>query len=357
MFKMRTILFLLVVMVTSCTPAREKVARDYLNKPPEWFSSGEGKRVTLNLLSYQAAEGGWPKNSDLVSEPFKGERGELKGTFDNRATTDELRFVARAFNATKDEALKASFMRGLDHILKAQYPTGGWPQYYPPGSKYNRHITFNDDAMVRLMDFLREVYTDDKHYAFVDDARRQAARTAFDKGVDCILNCQIKVNGKLTAWCAQHDEVNFSPRPARTFELASLSGFESVGVARFLTTLDLSKLDAAKAQRVRESIEAAAAWFESAKLTGIRIEQVDDAKAPKGKNVVVVSDPNAPPLWARFYDIQTNKPFFCDRDSIPKPNLADIGYERRNGYAWYGNWPARFLEKEFAEWKGRGAGK
>jgi hypothetical protein len=70
---------------------------------------------------------------------------------------------------------------------------------------------------------------------------------------------------------------------------------------------------------------------------------------------VVVDDPAAPPLWGRFYDIKTNKPFFCDRDGVPKPHLADIGSERRNGYAWYGTWPQALLDREYPAWKAKWA--
>jgi PelA/Pel-15E family pectate lyase len=63
-----------------------------------------------------------------------------------------------------------------------------------------------------------------------------------------------------------------------------------------------------------------------------------------------VKDPNAPPLWARFYEIGTNRPFFCGRDGVKKYDIAEIESERRNGYAWYGAWPAR-LPQEFAQWK------
>ena len=61
-----------------------------------------------------------------------------------------------------------------------------------------------------------------------------------------------------------------------------------------------------------------------------------DDKAPRGKDKVVVKDPNAPGLWARFYEIGTNRPIFCDRDGVAKHDLSEIGYERRNGYACYG---------------------
>ena len=67
----------------------------------------------------------------------------------------------------------------------------------------------------------------------------------------------------------------------------------------------------------------------------------------------MVKDPAAPPLWARFYEIGTNRPIFSDRDGVVKHELADIGYERRNGYAWLGSWPARMLDVEYPAWKKR----
>lgn len=338
---------LLLCVIVPHFPAQthERGARDYLKKPDEWFASGEGKQIAGNILSYQAREGGWPKNQDNVSQRYAGDPAALKGTFDNGATTDELRFLARSYRMTKDEAAKSAFLRGLDHILKAQYPSGGWPQFYPPGKQYHRHITFNDDAMVRLMEFLRDVYSKNDAFAFIDDARKNAARAAFDKGIACILKCQIKNDGKLTAWCAQHDELDYSPRPARTFELPSLSGSESVDLVRLLMSLEQPSPE------VIAAVDAAAAWFESAKLRGIRVEEKEDLAAPKGKNKVVIEDAAAPSMWARFYDLQTQKPIFSDRDGVPKAKLSEIGYERRNGYAWLGYWPRDLLEKEYPVWR------
>jgi PelA/Pel-15E family pectate lyase len=132
---------------------------------------------------------------------------------------------------------------------------------------------------------------------------------------------------------------------ARAYELPSFSGAESVGIVRLLLSLEKPTPE------VKAAIEGAVKWFEQHKLTGIRVESVDDPKAPKGKNRVVVKDPKAEPLWARFYDLKTGLPYFCDRDGVAKPNLADIGYERRNGYSWYGSWPRDLLEKDFPKWK------
>jgi PelA/Pel-15E family pectate lyase len=323
-----------------------KGARQYLKKPAEWFSSPEARRIAANILSYQSDLGGWPKNIDTTTTLYSGDRHELKPTFDNDATTDELRVLARMYDATQDEQYRTAFDRGLDHILKAQYPNGGWPQFFPPGRKYARYITFNDDAMVRLMQFLKEV-EQSSAYDFVGTERRGALRQAFDRGVDCILKCQIVVAGKRTAWCAQHDEQDFQPRPARSYELVSLSGAESVGIVRLLMSLD------APSPEVVQAVRAAVAWFKEAALHGIRQDDEVDAASQKGRNKVVVKDPSAPPIWARFYEIGTNRPIFSDRDGVAKHDLAEIGYERRNGYAWLGDWPRRLLEVEHPAWEKR----
>jgi PelA/Pel-15E family pectate lyase len=123
-----------------------------------------------------------------------------------------------------------------------------------------------------------------------------------------------------------------------------LSGSESAGIVRLLMSL------AQPDHEVIASVDAAIAWFESVKLTGIRQVQVKDPNAPKGWDKRIVEDPTAPPLWARFYDIKTMKPMFVDRDGVPKARLSDIGYERRNGYSWLGDWPAAVIA-EYSHWR------
>lgn len=315
---------------------RSLTVRTAFTQPEGWFRSDEGRRAMDNVLSNQSSRGGWPKNTNTAAFRFTGDPAKIQGTFDNGATTGELRLLARAFNATQESKYGSAVLKGIDHVLEAQYPTGGWPQYYPPGQGYHRHITYNDDAMRRLMELLRDVATA-KDFAFVDDTRRKAAQTSFDRGIVCIVKCQIKVNGKLTVWCAQHDEVNLEPRPARTFELVSLSGAESAGLLQLLMSLEKPSPEVVLA------VHAGARWFESSKLTGIRQTVVNRDKK-------IVSDPQAPPLWARFYEIETNRPIFSGRDSVKKYDLSEIESERRNGYAWYGSWGNAVAER-YAAWK------
>jgi len=173
---------------------------------------------------------------------------------------------------------------------------------------------------------------------------------AIEKGVECILKTQVRVNGKLTVWCAQHDEVTLEPAPARSYELVSLSGAESVGVVRFLMGIENPKPEVVLA------IQGAVAWFREVKLTGFRVESLETQGA-HGHDRFVIPDPQAGPLWGRFYEIETNRPFFSGRDGVKKYQLSQIEYERRNGYAWYGSWPMRLLEEEYPRWLRRVEGR
>jgi lysophospholipase L1-like esterase len=104
---------------------------------------------------------------------------------------------------------------------------------------------------------------------------------------------------------------------------------------------------------VIEAVEGAVAWFRKSQIDGIReVEQADD-RSPTGKNKVIVADPKEPPLWARFYEIETNRPIFADRDGVAKYSLGEIGYERRNNYSWYGASARSLLEKDYPAWKRR----
>jgi pectate lyase len=303
-----------------------------------WFRSDEGVSVVRNILSHQSMLGDWPKNLDTSAVRFSGDRSKIRGTFDNGASVGELRILARAAvaNAETSDAARIAFLQGLDHVLAAQYPNGGWPQSYPPGSGYARYITFNDNTMINLMELIRDAATASE-FEFIDGARRDRCREAFDRGLSCILAARIRTASGRTVWCAQHDEATLEPRPARAFEPASASGAESARILRLLMSLEHPT------DQVRAAIEEGAAWFARSALVGVREVRVDGDKR-------MIDDPSAPPLWARFYDLETNRPIYRGRDGIDRASIAEIEAERRNGYAWHGEW-GKGVASEYARWR------
>lgn len=311
--------------------------------------------IAENILLKQRDNGGWPKNydrsrklNDTEAKKILANRSRGDATFDNGATHTEVRLLARAFKSTGDKRYREALLKGVELMLKTQYENGGWPQG-PKAGGYSRHITFNDGAMIGVMSTLRDMALDRDAYPFIDERLQTRCRKAVEKGIRCILKCQIIVDGRRTAWCAQHDEKTFAPRKARSYELASISGAESVGVVRFLMQIEKPSPE------IIAAVQGAVRWFDDAKLSGIREVRREAGGTPKGFDKVVVKDSKAPPIWARFYRIGTNQPIFCSRDGIPRKTLAEISYERRNGYSWLGYWGKDLLAKDYPAWQGKWA--
>lgn len=325
--------------------------KDAMRQPKAWYGSAEAMRIADSLLAFQFKNGAWDKNMDMSVTPALKELDKLKReghtNIDNGATYTQMQYLARVYTAQPEPRFKQAFDRALQYLLEAQYPNGGWPQFYPLRKGYYTHITYNDDAMANVLHLLRSISDRKPEYLFVNDKDRQKAQDALQKGIECILKTQVKVNGKLTVWCAQHDEVTMAPAKARSYELPSLSGSESVGIVEFLMGVTNPS------QEIIASIEGAVGWFEAVKIKGIRLERKPVDGSPKGYDLVVVPDAAAPAQWARFYDLATNKPMFCGRDGVVKSTIAEIEYERRNGYRWYVDRPARLLERAYPEWRKR----
>lgn len=312
----------------------------------DWFHSAEGRQVVDNVLLYQFPSGGWPKNTDLAKLLSEDDKRRLvrrrdEATIDNGGTHTQLRFLARAYAATREQRVADSFMKGLDYLLTAQYGNGGWPMFFPVREGYYSHIDFNDNAMSGVMMLMADVADGESPFDFIDAERRQRAAAAFAKGIDCILKCQVVVAGQRVAWCAQHDEVSFAPAPARAFEPVSLSGNESVGLVRCLMRVEKPSAE------IVAAVHGAVQWFNAVKLSGIRVVRIE---TPDGADRAIENDANAPPLWARFYEIGTNRPIFTGRDAVVRYSYAEIERERRLGYAYYGNWPKDLLNKDYPAW-------
>lgn len=324
----------------------------------EWYASDEARTVADSTLKYQFPSGGWAKNHDwhLPAEGSKlQERQEVwqqihsesgvGSTIDNGATTTEMLLLAKVYAAQPQKKYRKAFIQGLNYLLEAQYDNGGWPQYYPfkPYNNeghpfYSNHITFNDDAIYKVMLLLRAVYNDEKPFAALklSDNDKERARQAFDRGIACILNCQIRKNGQLTVWCQQHDEKTLAPANARAYELASFTGsHETASLLHLLMSLPQPD------ERVITSVTAAVAWLKAHVIKDMTIEGFINAEGKRDRRLVHRFGSNT---WARYYDLETEEPYVCDRDGKPQPAMEYIGYERRNGYGWYGNQPQEIID-------------
>lgn len=362
-----------------------------LHRDAAFYRSDDARKAGDIILSFQTPAGGWSKNLAMTGPRLKGqsyatanlapvespggdfdkprdEKWHYVGTLDNDATNTELHFLAElsaAMPGHDGDAYRASFLRGVDYLLHAQYPNGGWPQVWPLEGGYHDAITINDDAVTESAQTLTlvsegkrtraehkdgarglESETPEEDYSFIPAALRARARAAAAKALDCLLKAQIRVpvpDGKgtiLAVWPQQNDMLTLEPVAARNYEPAALSSGESASVMEYLMSLPNPS------PAVVRSVDAAAAWMQAHKIMGYTWS--GGRGTPGGRKLTAVE--GAGPLWARYYSLTTGKPIFGDRDKTIHDDVMEISPERRNGYAWYSDGPSRVLG-DYAAWK------
>lgn len=316
----------------------EHPIRDYARYAPKQY-----KEIADNFIAYQNPDGGWPKNIDwLAILPADSVYGALKeryklSTLDNRNTYSQIDYLARVYTLTKQSRYKNAAVKGLDYLLKTQKKNGGWRGWDVDA------ITYNDGVTTGVLELFLRINEGDIHYTWLDDAMKKKINLAFRKGIDVILRTQYTQQGIKTVWGQQHDNTTFLPVQARSFELPSLVSGESCGILRLLMEIPHPE------PAVIEAVKAGVAWLEKNAIEGIRIEKVPVSKEQMTNpeypyDRIVVEDPQAPRIWARFYELDTNRPFMANRDGKKVYRLADVAPERRVGYAWYTYAPESVLQ-------------
>lgn len=320
--------------------------------PIEWYSSAEAVKLAEAVMSYQTPSGGWSKAVNYTQgsrkpgahwTAQKGDQWHYCGTIDNRTTTEQVKLLAGVYSATKREDVKTALMRGLEYLWEAQFPNGGWPQNYPIESGYHEAITLNDDAMVHVLEVMLLIAEKSPPFAFAEDGLQKRAQAAYDKGIDCLAAAQVRIDGKLAVWCAQHDPLDLGPVHARTKEPPSLSGGESAELVKFLMR------KAPISDKTTAMIEPALAWFESHKLTGLR-----KGKNEAGKTDYIEDASSTEVYWARFYDLKTGNAIFPgSQDGINYPTFREMAAKNKVAYDFMVTKPRDVIGKEVERWKKR----
>ncbi|MFV8781385.1 pectate lyase [Microbulbifer sp. SA54] len=310
-----------------------------------FIASAEGRRIADVVLSFQTPSGGWSKRTDMGSAPRRpgqefGKEKDYVPTFDNYATSVQFWVMVNACNATADKRYCDSALRALKLVILAQYPNGGWPQTFPLRGKYHDDITFNDDAIANLLNMVGAVARGDERLAFVPAALRRQAQASLQRGLQMLVDTQVIIDDRPTIWGAQHDAATLQPTSARAFEPVALATSESADLVLFLMAVDNPP------PAVVRALEHAVEWFEQHKINGFRYERA------RYEYKELIADDDASPLWARFYDIDSDRPVFGDRNGEVYFELGQVSEERRAGYGWYTERPYKVL-KEYAKWKNK----
>lgn len=315
------------------------------NPTAAFLQTAEAARVARVILSFQTPSGGWSKRTDMAGAPRKpgqqfGVEKNYIPTFDNGATSTQLRWLA-AFYPYADANLQALVLpaleKGVQFVLTAQYPNGGFAQTYPLRGGYHDAVTLNDQVMVAQLRLLKDVASH-RSFDILPQALRQRAAAQFKLGIDWLLQAQIRLDGQLTVWAAQHHPVDLKPAPARAYERAALVSSESAAVVLLLME------EPQPSQEIKQSIEAAVRWFSATQIRGFQL--VRDNKGAR----LEAAPATAKALWARFYDLTTQQPLFVDRNGNKVASISELSLERQLGYGWYQSDAAAVL-KAYPRWQ------
>jgi len=224
-------------------------------------------------------------------------------TLDDNNSQSALRFIMAVQKATQEEKYLPAVNYGLAFMLKSQFENGAWPQRYPLASKgYSRWYTFNDNTIndcISVMLDAYHIYGDEK---YMDSVKRCG---------DFIIVSQLAE--PQAGWAQQYDH-DLKPASARWFEPAAVNGAATPRNIRTLINLYLEIGD----EKYLKPIPSAIDWLERSKL--------EDGS------------------WARFYELDTNKPLYVNLDKEVVYEFVNI----RPGYSWRANYASsaiRLYEK------------
>ncbi len=297
-------------------PGTPWVGRAYLRA---YRATGDERYLTMAkevgdaLATVQLACGGWRMRQPL-SDAWADKRVDAEGSYrvtpqadfdDGRTQGPALFLIELVRDGSTEARHQAAMQKALDLLLEAQYPSGGWPQYYPLEGEgfsdlgnYRRYNHINDGSIPEIIRVLLEAYRAFGEQRYLD---------AVIKAADWLL--EVRVPGAV--WSQQYyDDYVMGPlkpnhpAPGRWFEPMSITASETRTVVDILTEVWLETGDGRYIAPVDEIVE----WYERSRL-------------PDGR-------------WARMYEIHTNRPLYCTPDKVITYSDENL----RPGYAWKGKW-------------------
>ena len=137
----RLLITMMLTLTTLALSAQGRwVGRNLPNHQNDaFFQTEEARRIGDQVLLYQRVTGGWPKNINMAIplsdeqrvQVLKDKERRDDSTTDNSATSQQIIFLARLYQGTKDNRYKDGCLRGVEYLLSGQYSNGGWPQFWP----------------------------------------------------------------------------------------------------------------------------------------------------------------------------------------------------------------------------------
>ncbi len=259
------------------------------------------REVAKALVWGQREIGGWDHRVDVAHlESDKAVPVRTKGrcTFDDDITQGALKFLIDADSVLDEAWLTDAIELGLGFMQKSQFDNGAWPQWYPLRGGYSDYYTYNDHAINDCIEVMLKAHAAYGRSEYLDSA---------EKGGDFIIISQLP---KPQAGWAQQYSHDMKPAWARSFEPPGVCSAVTANNIRTLVQLYIYT----KKDKYLSPVPAAIEWLERSKIS-------DD-------------------LWARLYEVGTNRPIYGDRMDGHKVHYEyeKVSQKERSSYGWQGEY-------------------
>jgi PelA/Pel-15E family pectate lyase len=258
----------------------------------------------------QLGSGGWPYRIDFdPANPHRVAYRHLDknhakkarrrySVLDDNTTQAALRCLMAVNELVDDAKVREAMTYGLNALLEAQLEGGGWPQVFgqpPPTQKFTTYVriepdgsrtthrrptrywhyaTFNDGAINDCIDVCLEAHRRTGEERFLDAARRAG---------NFIVESQL--DPPQAGWAQQYN-LQGEPAWARRFEPRAVCSLVTYRNIRSLIEIHLATGDG----QYLKAIPAALDWLRRSRL------------------------PGEEPRYARFYELDTNRPLYFTKD-------------------------------------------
>lgn len=271
----------------------------------------QGAREAAGALMWcQMASGGWGDGYDFnrqiadgrylrrdvdAGDLESGERGNTSSLDDNKTQAALLLLLelAHSDGGRDDAGLRHALNYGLEGLLTAQAPNGGWAQHFSgpflhdspdreaqvprdwprtfPGANYRSFYTLNDDVFLNTIRLLLRAWELEEDPRFLEAAKQSG---------DFLIRAQLPEPHPV--WAQQYNH-RMQPAWARKYEPPAACSRESLGALEALRLLWVATGE----ERFAAPIPPALDWFAESRLEGEE------------------------PRWARFHELLTNRPLYC----------------------------------------------
>ena len=257
--------------------------------------------VARALAWGQRRIGGWDHRVDvshLRADSKMPKRNSGRCTFDDKITQGALEFLIDADSAIDEAWLDESIKLALAFMLESQFDNGAWPQWYPLRGGYHDCYTFNDNSINDCISVMLKAHGAYGNAEYLKSAKR---------GGDFVIASQLPE--PQAGWAQQYDR-NMKPVWARSFEPPGVCSLATVRNIRTLIEVYLYTHD----DKYLKPIGAAIEWLGDSML---------------GEH-----------LWARLYEVGTNRPIYGDRMDGNKIHYDydKVSEKERTSYGWRGEY-------------------